>query len=450
MDSYTYSVNAISNHEFNFKLFSSIVKLLDLFHELDFEIKNEKKSDVSKSKFKFFQESKKYYLGNFFLFLNKLFSKEFIIITEPYYQTNFLYNLIWFFIKSKGKIIHYEFNNSKAKFVVDNSLRKKLSFSTKNSKNQLLNISSKLVLEYMPICYVENFSDLRKKSIKWHKTNPGCRSIFTANAIHYNEFFKHVCAINQKIPLSIIQHGSGYGTDKLCSSEKYETILANKFYTWGWGQFKLPHQKLKPPINNYLSNKRILFTFPSFGLYLGVIDTIALNFIHKDQSLIDYEKFIDNLSSETKNNIYNRQVNQSFIKPINSKNKIKLDKIKSFQKSLLKSKIHVTNHFGTPFLESISMNIPTILILKNYEDYLRDNVVDIFNELRDVNIIFENPMQASKHINKYYNSINSWWMTEKTQRVLKNFRFKFCFSSKDWKKKWLNEMKNYIQDDRYL
>ena len=177
---------------------------------------------------------------------------------------------------------------------------------------------------------------------------------------------------------------------------------------------------------------------------MGVIDTIALNFIHKGQSLIDYEKFIDNLSPETKNNIYKRQVNQNFIKPINTSNRIKLDKIKSFQKSLLKSKIHITNHLGTPFLESISMNIPTILILKNYEDYLRDNVVDFFNELRDVNIIFENPTKASKHINKYYNSINSWWMTEKTQRVLINFRFKFCFSSNDWKKKWLNEMKNHI------
>ena len=86
--------------------------------------------------------------------------------------------------------------------------------------------------------------DLRYKSKIWHSKNYKCVSFFTANAIHTEEQFKYTVAYNQKIPLSIIQHGNGYGTDKIISAEDYETHLADKFYTWGWGENILTHQKL--------------------------------------------------------------------------------------------------------------------------------------------------------------------------------------------------------------
>ena len=98
-----------------------------------------------------------------------------------------------------------------------------------------------------------------------------------------------------------------------------------------------------------------------------------------------------------------------FLRELKLQNNIKDDTYNDFQKSLKDTRIHITNHFGTPFLESIAMNIPTIMILNNYENHFRDEVLKIINEMKSQKIIFDNSKLASQHINKFYNSVNEWW-----------------------------------------
>ena len=75
--------------------------------------------------------------------------------------------------------------------------------------------------------------------------NKNCKGFFTANPIHSDEIFKYVVAFDQKVPLSSIQHGAGYGMSKFISAEEdYETSLSSKFYSWGWSKYKLSHPKL--------------------------------------------------------------------------------------------------------------------------------------------------------------------------------------------------------------
>ena len=443
-NSYSYYVKAFSSQKFHYNFFSSILNINKDFKKIVFDIPVIRlKRKSKKIFFHRIRENFRYYLGEFFLIINKTLRNNYTLVVNPYYSKDYLFNAIWFFIKSKGKIVHYDFKKNKSNIKINKELRNKFSFSKIENGNKLLNISSKLLFKYIPLCYLEQFLELREISKKWHLKNSKCKGFFTANAIQNEEQFKYTVAFNQKIPLSTIQHGNGYGSDKIAYSEDYEVSLSENFYTWGWGKLKLAHPKLNfNEKSNYLKKSRILFTLPSMGFYSGALDTQNLYFIKRENITDDSNQFIKNLTIPLKQNIYKRELSDTFLREMKLESKMKDDTFKNFHKSLYYSRIHVTNHFGTPFLESLSMGIPTILFLNNFEDYLRSDVLNLFKQMKSANIIFDDPILASDHINKYYDCINTWWMSESTQAVLRKFTARFCYSSSNWREKWLKELTN--------
>jgi putative transferase (TIGR04331 family) len=443
-NSYSYYVKAFSSHTFHYKFFSSILNINKDFKKIVFDIPEIKlKRKIKKSFFFRIRENLRYYLGEFFLVINKTLKNDYTLVVNPYYSKGYLFNALWFFIKSKGKIIHYDFKKNKSNIKINKELRNKFSFSISKNENLLLHVSAKLLFKYIPICYLEQFIEFRGISRKWHLKNTKCKRFFTANAIQTEEQFKYTVAFNQKIPLSTIQHGNGYGSDKIIPMEDYEISLSENFYTWGWGKLKLPHPKLNfNKKSNYIKKSRILFTLPSMGFYSNLLVTNNLYFMRRENITDDSNQFIKNLSTTLKQNFFKRELRDNFLREMKFESKNKDDSFKNFHKSLYHSRIHVTNHFGTPFLESLSMGIPTILFLNNFEDYLRSDVLNLFKQMESVNIIFDDPISASDHINKYYDSINTWWMRESTQAVLRKFRARFCYSSSNWKEKWLKELTN--------
>ena len=442
IDSVSYYLKSYSSHLFNHKMFSSIINLKNDYIKIN--IKSSKANIKNKQNIIFYRKIKeniKPFFGKILLGFNRFFSNDLILVVDPYYTRGYFFNSIWFFLKSKGKIVHKEFNLSKSKSELNYLLRDKFNSMISKSDNELLNISSNILFKFIPICYLEDFIELRNKAEKWHLNNSNCNKFFTANSIHTNEFFKYLVAFNQKIPLSILQHGYGYGSSKIISGEEYENSLADKYYTWGWGDLKLPHPKLSlNKKTNYKTRSRIVFTFPSVTYYSGLLETIHLHFIEKQNIIENSNTVVKELLPEIKDCLVKRELKQDNLIIMQLNYRLTEDKIKDFHTSLYNSKIHLTNHFGTPFLESIAMNIPTVLFLSNFKDYLRDEVIDIFLELKHANIIFDNPKQASTHINKYYDSIDDWWLKDSTQRIITKFKSKFCFSDSNWKNIWLKEL----------
>ena len=439
LNSYSYYVKSYASDDFNLKFFSSIIRETKLFKKENFKLIQtrqifKKVKFISKLK-----RSVKPLFGEFLLLINKLFIREFILVVDPYYSKNYFVNSLWFFFKSRGKIIHYVFNRKHKETITTNRfLRRKLKIDNLSKENELLYISSKLLFKYIPKSYLEEFLALRKFSTKWHLKNKNCKGFFTANSIHSDEIFKYVVAFDQKVPLSIIQHGAGYGMSKFISAEDYETSLSSKFYSWGWSKYKLSHPKLNfYKQTEYLKNDRIVLTFPSLSSYSGIIESLHLNYVEKEIITNNTDEFIQNVDPKIKQKKFKMELKYNFMRELKLQNNIKDDTYNDFQKSLKDTRIHITNHFGTPFLESIAMNIPTIMILNNYENHFRDEVLKIINEMKSQKIIFDNSKLASQHINKFYNSVNEWWERDTTQFVLKKFRNKFCITSENWKKSWL-------------
>ena len=85
------------------------------------------------------------------------------------------------------------------------------------------------------------------------------------------------------------------------------------------------------------------------------------------------------------------------------------------------SKLVVCSYIGTTYLETLPKNIPTI-IFENFKNTLfREDVKEHLNELKNANILFENPESASKFVNQNWNNLSEWWLDKNTQETIKNF-----------------------------
>ena len=73
---------------------------------------------------------------------------------------------------------------------------------------------------------------------------------------------------------------------------------------------------------------------------------------------------------------------------------------------------------------------------------LTENSKKILDYLKKNKIYFDDPIKASKHINKIWHNPDVWWKSISTQECLKKLK-KFAFDVKD---NWLDEWTNHIKE----
>ena len=113
---------------------------------------------------------------------------------------------------------------------------------------------------------------------------------------------------------------------------------------------------------------------------------------------------------------------------------------KKFTTVLRKSKLVICTYPETTFVESIVSNIPTILLcLKNIWEF-DNNFKKVISLLYKNKIIFFDPNEAAKHVEKINHNPYLWWHNKNTRYAKKIFLKECANISKDWMTEW----KKYI------
>jgi len=81
------------------------------------------------------------------------------------------------------------------------------------------------------------------------------------------------------------------------------------------------------------------------------------------------------------------------------------------------SRLVVNDHPGTTFFLTMGANVPTVGFWNRDHWLFTDEAEDLFQKLRDVKIVFDNPVEAARFVNKIAGDINSWWKSEKVQQA---------------------------------
>jgi putative transferase (TIGR04331 family) len=342
--------------------------------------------------------------------------------------------------------------NFKSNVEADLKNRKNISNTFSKNKTDILNkIIYKYVFEFLPICYLESFQELNETTLNC-KLPESPKFIFTSNNFDTDEIFKLYVAKKIKIGTKYIvgQHGNNYGTHKYLNPT-IEEITTDKFLTWGW------NDKLKSHVDTFIfktiGKKK---TYNKNGKILLIQDMPyhRINFYDNTYEYVKYLKdqikFYNNLSNNIKSLIELRLHSSSKLFNFYEKERW-LDNDKSMKinygeidlfRTIKNSRIVIFTYDSTGLLETLSLNIPTLIYINNNLEFIRESAMEYYQMLIDVGILFTSYYTISDKINQIYENVDEWWNDENVQNARKTFCNKYARTIN----KPLIKLKNILQN----
>ena len=431
--------------DWNLKLFSKIY--INFFDNKKIKKKIIK---VNSRNFNFLQ-NKPVKINNVRLVFNKVvnfFIKKFsFLFNVVFYKTSINSSKIILLLLLKKKKLYFPYDfKYQLPEIKSLSPRRKEKIGSAYKLTKFEKLLREFLFELLPFYYLESIENLKYLNKNLILPPEKKTKIFSANALWLDGVFKFwlANAVSNKSQLNYFQHGCNYGTTKYCYSENIEINVSDKFHTWGWSQKNKNINKFYSIKTIFFdqfrktNSKKIMFILGRPSNYTshfntGVITT-KRTYIYFAMIIKIIKRFLN------KKDVFFRLAPNDN-KYFNLKKKLnKIFRNVKFENSN-KNLVNASKHYGlivhtcdgTSFLETISLNKPSILILSKelYKDHLRKSAIQYFKNLEKVKIIFTSVEQFIDFISKKNFSINEWWEDKNTQKARKDFCIQFCRKSKE-------------------
>jgi len=309
--------------------------------------------------------------------------------------------------------------------------------STLKSRNNFDKFFLSTLKFSLPKSLLENFNYNYSYSKNFLDNFKKLKFILNENMTEDN-LFLIACATIKKIKTIYVEHNYiqhqfiGNTIDYI--KNKFDFFLTN-----GWkvkkkniisaGSYFFPNELKKTIYNN---KKKILFI--SGPTLKRPPYTCSAHDSHDETNRNTFVKvtkdFFNNLDNEILSNmkirLHPNKLNRhdSYKKMFKSKaQKVKIinHSKETFNHSLLNSDFVVNNYLGTPYLQSLCMNKPTLIIYNPKAYFLNSDNHNFYDDLFKANIMHKNPIQAAKFIKKIWKNPYEWWQSKRTQTLRKSF-----------------------------
>jgi len=336
---------------------------------------------------------------------------------------------------------------------INSELRKQINLPS--SKDEFEQILSKILPQQLPTIYLEGYKEVARNALKTYPRTPGL--IFTAVAYEVEESFKFWVAFQTENGTKFVgtQHGSNYGMCKWSQEEDHQIRVCDFYYTWGWTSPTHPHVKsfstgkfsrIRRQLKSNPQGSLLLTTF-AWPRYAYKLYSVPISSSGMQQYLKDQFRFVQALSPLAQQLLLvrlfpnDREWNQmerwqeEFPK-INCSEGTKI----TMADQMNASRLMVTIANGTPCLEALSANFPTVLLWDPNYFELRPSAQPFFQELSRVGILHDNPESAAAKVNEIVDAPSIWWNQLTVQQAKNNFCHQFARTSPTWLEDWCNEL----------
>ena len=430
---------------FNHYLFSEILKYLKDRENYSIEIIDVEYNYLDKISQKHFKKLD--------IFLDKIKLK-LINVFNVFYRHLYKNNKYCVFNRYQNSLENLKLNLSLNQFPIlylykdlgkrKNFTRESEKLFTKNFeyKNDFESFLNSFLSQNIPFSFVEELKNYIKKIEKSYlPKNPS--TIFVANIVS-NTFLSIYCGLKKSNSSKILfaQHGGSYGQHFFNPYEYFEKRVSDKYLTWGWddkndrivsrfGYIKKYNDKKI----NYQNNNNLLLIHRVQKKYITEIDPYSSS-IDKSEYFFGHKNFLNTLNENLKEKVIIRYKAADYMrqKLYDKKNfpNLKIDEGETDIHELFKtSRVVVSQALQTTYLESLSLNIPTIVFTNHKSELFRDDFLPYLNKLKDNNIYFDNTIEAARHLNKNWENIDKWWKNKKTQEIVFEFTNKYIFKNKN-------------------
>ena len=321
------------------------------------------------------------------------------------------------------------------RYPYDESLRKKINV-TCDSEDDFVAFVTEQIPVMIPRVFVEGFKDslIKVSNLKWPKKP---KFIFTSNNFAFDECFKFYTAIKAELSGAkyfVGQHGSNYGTYR--GSERWpEVTNPDGFISWGWCP-NLKGLNVYPAFNFKVSDQKSLKKCDSLGKLLiikrgpgtrdGPQDRNYEHIVYQKRVFDFFEKLTTSIQSKTIVRLHHGS------QSLNSSDRILWEKHKdrvelnlgfgSIWPLIHDSRLIIHTYDSTTFLETLTLNLPTVGIWREGLDHLDESAKPFYQRLVDVGIIYLDVESAARCVNSNWSSIESWWKNPQLQEQ----RIIFC------------------------
>ena len=431
---------AFSNSEWLFSLYS---KLLDYLN-----YKKEIVSNLPKKSFFIFPKKKIFPIrkkesGVKKLFFKIIFLMKYFVNTNNYAVINKTYlpfinekmlELKFFQIPLMWPEIEVKYKDR------NQNLRSNIKFSIKNVIDPVEIFLRINLPNLLPTFVLENFQNIKKISNgNLYPKKP--KFIFTSASHYYDEVFKVYAAnqIKNKVPYFIGQHGNNFFSIIRCNYAS-EHNYSDKIISWGI--------KKDPKIINSFNFRTINHRKRSFnknGKLIMLLDDfvnppwdLSRNDSDQQKQIETSIKIIQSLRTDIKKNTILRLRDHYFIEYFGKKYVDFYKNLgvtieagrKDVNKLFSQSRLSLFNYDSTGVLENYTYNLPTLFIVsRNYFNCLTSEVERKYQMLLDNNLMFVDEKKLIEHINNHWSNITEWWMSEKNQKIIKEFNKDFNVKS---------------------
>lgn len=302
----------------------------------------------------------------------------------------------------------------------------------------------------LPVSLLEEYRG-RNITAKEFLLKKNIRAVNISNTFWVNDTLKFLIAEVRENSGKIIgnQHGGGYGNYVIATPERIEREIADFFISWGWTDKRtsptipLPDPRLSKLANTYHGkNKKILFIGTHGPMYMfryqsyWMPEFVYQKFYHMKR--IFFQKLKEPIQKHIVYRPYPHEYGwqeRDRIKEILPDVYFNEYPLLSVQ-SMKDYSLVVIDHPSTSFLESLVINAPTILFWDNEQCPMREEANPYFQLLLDKGILYYNPEDAANKVNEIWDDVQGWWQKPEVQKAKDDFCWRFARTSKNWRKEW--------------
>ena len=307
----------------------------------------------------------------------------------------------------------------------------------KTNNSQFESFARELIPYQIPTAYLEGYKAVENKVSKlgWPKQP---KFVMTAVSHIADEVFKCYAAnlVERGCPLVIMVHGGG-GKLAYSSFQEIDIDASDLYLTWGWDY---DNPKVVPTVISKTIGKQRSVQNPQGGILLITYSLVRYSFSlgaqpTYDQWLSGYQpeqfRFVkalpEHLQHQVSVRLYRDYGNSQEARWQDNCPQVTIAPFSLPYETLLReNRLIVATYNATTFVETISLDIPTIVFWNPKHWELQPSAQPYFDRLKAVGIFHETPESAASKLAEVWDDVPGWWHQPDVQEALEYFRHRFA------------------------
>ena len=325
---------------------------------------------------------------------------------------------------------------------VNDAQRKELSRSVKVSNfSSLLRALLPLLL---PFGYAEGLSRYRKQLMTQFPSPP--KVLHSSIGLQVDHWYQVAASFwgERGTIISSHQHGGHSGLDERHVLEDLEARASDRYYTWGWTsetQWVKPLHIPLPRASRRRLSRVLLMSLESTDSVYRLQPFVIPS--HTHACFLETHNFFESLNGSEKLVTRCRAQDKDLLR-LNEFNVAWEPLSGSGTKSASSSKLVLHNYFGTSWLETLAMNIPTVCFVPPGIHRFRAAAQPFVDALVRVGVVHYSGREAAKFVNSLRGDPSSWWGSSEVQEARQAFVARYANFSDNWLDAWQAELESLL------